>query len=406
MSFLDGNMTHPFIETCEDAATPLTLMYAGSLISCLITILFVHASCCGHTGKIVFWMVMFILFMIQLYADWLDLNAAVETFKIPGDLFNCYARIVVNSPNFKWSVCSTLCSLSTAVFQKPEKSKKIKFSDAFNKKKLWKRFKNDPISEVFLICPFIITSIMTIPIFFTHVLWGQIEYCWFTMLILMTSDICITFGKCVCPVRTKYDDEGVPLKKTKLQIIITSVFLLWQLGCYSMVYYVGTVLPVNFVSLYGSVPLSDNYTLVYDDTPVAAFYTTADMLVCETNETETYNITVNMLDGTNETYDYTIVLCNGTNDTTYTDPAEVCNATNEVDTSYNVTVSVYNGSTLTDTYNDTVVCDWIESSSTNAYMEAVFATIVSRNLTEYMDEMFFGLNATIFTKIEFAWVVI
>jgi len=310
MSFLDGNMTHPFLEACEDAKTPFELMYAGSLISCFITILFVHANTCGHTGKIIFWMVMFLLFMLQLYADYLDLSEAMITFTVPTDLFNCYARIVVNSANFKWSVCSTLCSLSTAVFQKPEKSKKIKFSDAFNKKKLWKRFKKDPISEVFLICPFIITSIMAFPIFLTHILWGQIEYCWFTMLMLMTSDICISAGKCICRVKTKFDEEGNPLKKTKVQIIITVIFLLWQLGCYSMVYYIGAVLPVNFVSLHGLIPLSDNYTVVY-------------------NETET-----------------------------------------------------------------------------NAYIEAVYATLLSRNLTEYNNEMFFGLNSTIFQKIEFAWVVI
>jgi len=320
VTFLNRNNTHPFLEACEDAKTPFELMYVGSLISCFIMILFVHANLCGHTGKIIFWIIMFLLFMLQLYADYLDLTAAMETFSIPTDLFNCYARIVVNSANFKWSVCSTLCSLSAGAFAKPDKSKKIKFADAFNKKKLWKRFKKDPISEVFLICPFIITSLMALPIFLTHIVWGQIEYCWFTMVILMTSDICISVGKCCCRIKTKYDDDEKPIPKTKCQFILTIVFLLWQLGCYSMVYYIGTVLPANFVSLHGLIPLSENYTIDYNFTGV-----------------------------------------NGTE---------------------------YNGTT------------------TNAYIEAVFAILMSRNLTGYNNEMFFGLNATYFQKIEFAWVVI
>jgi len=315
MSFLDGNMTHPFLEACDNAQTPFELMYVGSLISCFITILFVHANCCGHTGKLIFWFIMFLLFMMQGYADWLDISSAMETFPIFTDFLNCYALIVVNSPNFKWSVCSTLCSLSTAAFQRPEKSRKIKFSDAFDIKKLRKRFKKDPISEVFLICPFIITSLMAFIIMLPHVLWGQIEYCWFTMVILMGSDICITFGKCLCRIKTKTDDDGNPLKKTKCQLILTIVFLLWQLGCYSMVYYIGAVLPVNFVALHGLLPLSENYTIEY-------------------NETTT------------------------------------------------------------------------NSSGTNAYMEAVYATLLSRNLTGYNEDMFFGENATVFEKIEYAWVII
>jgi len=319
-SFLNPNNTHPFLEACEDAKTPFELMYVGSLISCFIMILFVHANTCGHTGKIIFWIIMFLLFMLQLYADWQDLSAAMLTFPIATDLFNCYARIVVNSPNFKWSVCSTLCSLSAAAFQKPDKAKKIKFADAFNKKKLWKRFKKDPISEVFLICPFIITSLMTLPIFLTHVLWGQIEYCWFTMIMLMTSDICISVGKCCCRIKTKYDDDGNAIKKTKVQFILTVVFLLWQLGCYSMVYYIGIVLPANFVSLHGLIPLSENYTVDFN-------------------------------------------------------------------------VTGFNGSGT-------------NISQTNAYIEAVYATLMSRNLTEYNEEMFFGNDSTIFQKIEFAWVVV
>jgi len=312
MSFLDSNLTltHPFLEACENAQTPFQLMYIGSLVSCFITILFVHAKCCGHCGKLIFWFVMFLLYMMQLYFDYQDLSSAMETFSQPGDLFNCYTLIVVNSPNFKWAVCSTLCSLSTAVFEKPDKSKKIQFSEAFNKRKLWKRFKKDPISEIFLICPFIITSLMTLPIFFTHILWGQIEYCWFTMVMLIASDICITVGKCLCRIKTKKDEDGNILKKTKCQLVLTVVFLLWQLGCYSMVYYIGAVMPANFVTLEGLVPLTDNYTMVFNET------------------------------------------------------------------------------------------------KTNTYIEAFFATVFSRNLTEYNNDMFFGENSTVFQKIEYIWVVI
>lgn len=209
---------------------------------------------------------MFLLFIMQLYADALDFFDAVDTFTELGDIFNCYARIVVNSANFKWSVTSTLCSLSSEAFQKPETASKIKFSDAFNKKKLWKRFRNDPVTEIFLIIPFIITSLMTLPILFTHVVVGQVEYCWFTILLWMISDLCITCGRCCCRPKAELDPDGVPIKKNRLQFVLTIVFLLWQLGCYSLVYYIGTVIPVNFVTLNGIVPLSSEYRPDYNGT--------------------------------------------------------------------------------------------------------------------------------------------
>jgi len=257
--------SHPFLLACEDAKTPFGLMYLGSFISCFVTILFVHADSCGHTGKMLFWIFMFMLFVMQLYADALDFFEAIETFSQFSDVFNCYARIVVNSANFKWSVCSTLCSLSSEAFQKPETASKIKFSDAFNKKKLWKRFKLDPVTEIFLICPFIITSLMSIPILITHLIWGQVEYCWFTILLWMISDLCITCGRCCCRPKTKLDPDGEPIKKNRLQFFLTIVFLLWQLGCYSLVYYIGIVVPVNFVSLDGLIPLSSEYQPDWDN---------------------------------------------------------------------------------------------------------------------------------------------
>jgi len=256
------DIDHPFLEACEDAKTPFQLMYIGSLISCFITILFVHVDSFGHTGRVVFWMFMFLLFAMQFYNDWANLNDAVLTFTDPSDIFNCYARIVVNSPNFKWTVCSTLCSLSSEAFKDPEGSARIKFSDAFNRKKLIERFKEDKVSEIFLIIPLIVTSLMTIPFFFTHILWAQIEYCWFTMLMWMCSDFCITCGQCCC--KPKADADGNPPKTSKLRKILTVIFLLWQLGCYSMVYYIGTVLPVNFYSL-ASWPMSANYTVEYSN---------------------------------------------------------------------------------------------------------------------------------------------
>jgi len=257
--------SHPFLLACEDAKTPFSLMYIGSFTSCFITSLVVHLAGCGHTGKMIFWIFMFMLFMMQLYGDALDLFEALDTFSHWGDVFNCYARIVVNSANFKWSVCSTLCSLSNEAFQKPETASKIRFSDAFNKKKLWKRFKNDPVTEIFLICPFIITSLMTIPILLTHVIYGQIEYCWCTIILWMVSDLCITCGRCCCRPKAQLDPDGEPIKKTPIQVLVTVVFLLWQLGCYSLVYYIGTVVPVNFVSLDGLIPLSSEYQPDWDN---------------------------------------------------------------------------------------------------------------------------------------------
>jgi len=260
-----NNATHPFLVACEDAKTPFSLMWLGSFISCFITVLCVHAAGCGHTGKMLFWIFMFMLFVTQLYADALDFFEAIDTFSQAGDIFNCYARIVVNSANFKWSVTSTLCSLSNEAFQKPETASKIRFSDAFNKKKLWKRFTQDPVTEIFLIIPFFITSLMTFPILFTHVIYGQVEYCWFTILLWMISDLCITCGRCCCRPKAQLDPDGEPIKKTKLQLILTIVFLLWQLGSYSLVYYIGAVIPVNFVSLDGLIPLSSEYTPDYDN---------------------------------------------------------------------------------------------------------------------------------------------
>jgi len=254
--------THPFLEDCNDAKTPFQLMYIGSLISCFITILFVHVDSFGDTGRLIFWIIMFMLFAMQVYNDWLNLSDAVETFPDPMDVFNCYARIVVNSANFKWTVCSTLCSLSNEAFKNPEEASHIKFSDAFDRKKIFHRLKTNPMNEIFLIGPFIVTSLMTIPFFLTHILWAQIEYCWFTMLMWMTSDLCITCGQCCCKPKAKLDPDGNPIKKTRLQAILTVVFLLWQLGCYSMVYYIGIVLPVNFYSLHGW-PMSANYTISY-----------------------------------------------------------------------------------------------------------------------------------------------
>jgi hypothetical protein len=277
--------TNPFLEDCSDAKTPFSLMYIGSFVSCFITIMFVHANTFGKTGKLIFWIFMFMLFMMQLYGDALDLSDAIATFSEGTDVFNCYARIVVNSANFKWSVCSTLCSLSSEAFQNPEKSSKIKFSDAFNRKKLIKRLYKDPVSEIFLICPFLITSLMTFPIFFSHVVWGQIEYCWFTMLIWMCSDLCISCGRCCCRPKSKLDPDGNPVKKTKFQFVLTVVFLLWQLGCYSMVYYIGTVIPVNFVSLHGF-PMSANYTMSYEN---ATAYLEAVIQTWESRSLADYN---------------------------------------------------------------------------------------------------------------------
>jgi len=276
---------HPFLEACTDAKTPFSLMYIGSFISCFVTILFVHADTFGYVGRLMFWIFMFMLFMMQLYGDMLDLSEAMTTFTEGTDIFNCYARIVVNSANFKWSVCSTLCSLSSEAFQNPDKSSKIKFSDAFNRKKLKKRFYADPVSEIFLIGPFIITSLMTFPIFFSHVVWGQINYCWFTMLMWMCSDMCISCGRCCCRPKSKLDPDGIPMKKTKFQLVLTVVFLLWQLGSYSMVYYIGTVIPVNFVSLHG-IPLSENYTMTYEN---ASSYLEAVIQTWDSRSLEEYN---------------------------------------------------------------------------------------------------------------------
>jgi len=283
-SYLNQTADHPFLEACDDAKTPLALMYIGSLISCFITILFVQVV--GHTGRLIFWMIMFMLFVMQTYNDYVDVLSAMATFTVSTDIFNCYARIIVNSANFKWSVTSTLCSLSFDSFLRPEQASRIKFSDAFNRKKLLKRFKKDPVSEIFLIGPFLVTSLLTLPIFFTHVLWGQIEYCWFTMLMWMTSDLCITVGRCCCRPKSKLDPDGNPMKKTKIQFILTVVFLLWQLGCYSMVYYIGTVIPVNFVSLYGF-PISANYSYDYPNSTGA--YLGAVLETLNSRDLATYN---------------------------------------------------------------------------------------------------------------------
>jgi len=256
--------THPFLDACGDSKTPFQLMYFGSLVCCFVIILFVHMDALGHTGRIIFWILMFLLFMMQFYNDWLNLNDAVETMTSPWDIFNCYARIVVNSPNFKWTVCSTLCSISGEAFASPEASSHINFSDAFNGKKLLQRLKDDPVTEIFLIAPLIITSLMTVPFSVSHIVWAQIEYCWFTMLMWMSSDLCITCGECCCKQKQKYDKDGNPIKKTRLQTVLTVIFLLWQLGCYSLVYYIGIVLPVNFYSLHGW-PMSANYTVTYDN---------------------------------------------------------------------------------------------------------------------------------------------
>jgi len=253
---------HPFLEACQDAKTPFQLMYIGSLISCFVTILFVHLDSLGHTGRLIFWILMFMLFSMQAYNDWLNVNDAVQTFTDDLDIFNCYARIVVNSANFKWTVCSTLCSLSGEAFANPEETSRLKFTDAFDKKKILQRLKDDPVSEIFLIGPLVITSLMTIPFSLTHILWAQIEYCWFTMLMWMSSDLCISCGQCCCTQKQKYDSDGHPVKRTKLQNALTVIFLLWQLGCYSLVYYIGIVLPVNFYSL-NSWPMSEEYTMDY-----------------------------------------------------------------------------------------------------------------------------------------------
>lgn len=262
--FSNHTSEHPFLKACHDAKTPFQLMYIGSLVSCFVTILFVHLDSLGHTGRMIFWILMFLLFTMQFYNDWLGVKDAVETFTDDFDIFNCYARIVVNSANFKWTVCSTLCSLSGAAFANPEKSSRLKFSDAFDRKKLAQRLKDDPVSEIFLITPLFITSLMTLPFSLTHIFWAQIEYCWFTMLMWMSSDLCITCGQCCCTQKQKYDQDGNPVKRTKLQNFLTVIFLLWQLGCYSLVYYIGIVLPVNFYSLHGW-PMSANYSITYDN---------------------------------------------------------------------------------------------------------------------------------------------
>jgi len=300
------NSTHPFLEACEDAETPLSLMYIGSLCSCFITILFVQ--CIGYTGRLIFWMLTFMLFSMQMYTDYLGVMSAIATFPISYDAYNCYARIVVNSPNFKWSVTSTLCSLSAEAFLRPEDASRISFSDAFNRKKLKKRFQKDPVSEVFLIVPFIVTSLMAFPILFTHMIFGQIEYCWFTMFAWMSSDLCISLGRCCCRPKAKLDPDGNPIKKTPFQMALTVVFLLWQLGCYSIVYYIGNVIPVNFVSLYGF-PISANYSFSYPN-------------------------------------------------------------------------------------------------STGGYLGAVLETLYANSLSDYNEDMFFGDNATMLTKIEYIWVIV
>jgi len=253
---------HPFLEACHDAKTPFQLMYLGSLVSCFVTILFVHLDLLGHTGRLIFWILMFMLFSMQAYNDWLNVNDAVQTFTDDTDIFNCYARIVVNSANFKWTVCSTLCSLSGEAFANPEETSRLKFTDAFDRKKILQRLKDDPVSEIFLIGPLVITSLMTIPFSVTHILWAQIKFCWFTMVMWMSSDLCISCGQCCCTQKQKYDKDGKPLKRTKLQNALTVIFLLWQLGCYSLVYYIGIVLPVNFYSLHGW-PISDEYSVDY-----------------------------------------------------------------------------------------------------------------------------------------------
>jgi len=258
----NSDTSHPFLEACHDAKTPFQLMYIGSLVSCFVTILFVHLDSLGHTGRMIFWILMFMLFAMQFYNDWLNVNDAVETFTDDLDIFNCYARIVVNSANFKWTVCSTLCSLSGEAFANPEETSRVKFSDAFDRKKLIQRLKDDPVSEIFLITPLIITSLMTLPFSITHILWAQIQYCWFTMLMWMSSDLCITCGQCCCTQKQAYDPDGNPIKRTKLQNVLTVIFLLWQLGCYSLVYYIGIVIPVNFYSLH-SWPMSANYSKSY-----------------------------------------------------------------------------------------------------------------------------------------------
>merc|ERR1719285_883497 len=166
-----------------------------------------------------FWMVMFLLFTMQFYNDFSSLGEALKTFTDPADIFNCYARIVVNSPNFKWTVCSTLCSLSSEAFQNPEASDHIKFSDAFDRKKLKARIQEDMVSEIFLIIPLVITSLMTFPFFFSHILWAQIEYCWFTMLMWMSSDFCISCGQCCC--KKKPDPKAGPVTQSKFRRILT-----------------------------------------------------------------------------------------------------------------------------------------------------------------------------------------